>query len=225
METKYKRSTATKATINEINQGTYKEQNAEEPNFLLTTSGKKLSRVNIIGIIIQKEKIGSITSLIIDDSTGSIIIRSFEELKFIEKINVGDHVLIVGKIRTYNNQIYISPEICKKTDPLWLQLRIKELPQQQLKEPTTNQDQQSNTEYQIKEELQKEISEKDEIVEDTLLPINKMIKIIKELDQGEGVSIEEILEKSKLNDSEKIIERMLESGDIFQNMPGKVKVL
>jgi RPA family protein len=216
METKYQRSTAIKATIQEINNGTYKEQNEEEPNFLLTISRKKLSRVNIIGIIIQKEKTGSITSMIIDDSSGNIILRSFEELKFIEKINVGDHVIIIGKIRTYNNQIYISPEICKIISPLWLQHRIKELPQP-IKENKEKNIPTNNT-------LQKE-TKKEEIEEDTLLPINKMIKIIKELDQGEGVSIEEILEKSTLNDSEKIIERMLESGDIFQNMPGKVKVL
>ncbi|MBT3465494.1 hypothetical protein HN451_10975, partial [archaeon] len=70
--------------------------------------------------------------------------------------------------------------------------------------------------------------EDDEIVdveENVLLPVQKIINLIKELDPGEGVMIEELISKSMLNDTEKLIEKMLEAGDIYQNLPGKVKVL
>ena len=37
--------------------------------------------------------------------------------------------------------------------------------------------------------------------------------------------IEELISKSMLNDTEQLIEKMLENGDIYQNLPGKIKVL
>ena len=58
-----------------------------------------------------------------------------------------------------------------------------------------------------------------------MLPIQKLTNLIKELDTGDGVLIEEVISKSPLNDTEQLIEKMLENGDIFQNLPGKVKVL
>ena len=39
------------------------------------------------------------------------------------------------------------------------------------------------------------------------------------------VSIEEVIEKSLLDNTDDLIKKMLENGDIFQNTPGKVKVL
>tara|TARA_Y100000310_G_scaffold146139_1_gene145491 strand:- start:353 stop:991 length:639 start_codon:yes stop_codon:yes gene_type:complete len=212
METKYIRQTAVKVLIKELNDGSYQQQNEQEPNFLLTKTGKKIYRVNLIGIIVQTEKVGSITNFVVDDSTGTMIMRSFENENFIDKVNVGDHVLLIGKVRIYNNEIYINPEICKKVNTLWLQHRIKTINYEIYEDVN------------IVEEIQKEVPE--EVgVEDSLLPVQKLVKLIKEMDTGDGVLIEDILEKSLINDSEKIIERMLESGDIFQNMPGKVKVL
>ena len=90
------------------------------------------------------------------------------------------------------------------------------------------------TEKEIVKNKKEEIIEKednteeeisDNVKEDILLPIEKIKKIIEEMDTGDGVLIEEIISKSPLNDTEEVIEKMLEAGDIFQNLPGKVKVL
>ena len=61
--------------------------------------------------------------------------------------------------------------------------------------------------------------------EEFALPSQKIMGIIKELDKGSGAFIEEIIERSPLEETEKIIEKMLESGEIFKNMPGKIKAL
>ena len=37
--------------------------------------------------------------------------------------------------------------------------------------------------------------------------------------------MEDVIEKSSVEFTEKVLEQMLEKGDIFQIMPGKVKVL
>ena len=49
-----------------------------------------------------------------------------------------------------------------------------------------------------------------------------VIKIIKECDDGEGADYEEVLEKVK---NEKLINSLMEEGEIFEIKPGKLKVL
>ena len=96
--------------------------NGEEHNYL-QVDDQKISRINLIAAIVRKEKIGTITNMLLDDGSGKIIIRSFEENKKIEELKVGDVAIVIGKVRAYNQERYISPEICKKVNPLWLKLR------------------------------------------------------------------------------------------------------
>jgi len=226
------RNQAIKIIISELLFGTYIQENEQNPNYLLTRNNQKVYRLNVIAIIVQKELVGTITNLLIDDGSGRIIARSFEENKIIHTLNVGDVIIIIGKLRTFNQEKYISPEIIKQIDPLWLKHRSLELKEKF-----------SNTDYPQKENTAKETNNisietaapenknnKETILEETiqegsLLPFQKIIKLIKELDHGDGVLIEEIIEKSPLDKTENILEIMLQNGDIFQNNPGKVKVL
>ena len=157
---------------------------------------------------------------------------------------------MIGKIRKYNEEKYLSPEIIRKIDPLWLKIRNTELKknseqkkEMDLKQVTIDENgerkkkEKKSERKQIPLKLEKEKekikssesqnkkTETTKIVEDFSLPSEKIIKLIKERDKGQGVFIEELIEKSSLDGTEKIIERMLENGDIFQNLPGKVKVL
>lgn len=189
-----------------------------DSNYLLTNDGRKMQRVNVVAFVVKKEKIGSITTCLLDDGTGTVAFRSFEESKKIEQITPGDAVLVLGKIRIYNGEKYISPEIVKGINPSWLKVRMQE---------NTLYDQ--NKEQKAPEgDSQLTKKKSDSRIEETaesVLPSQKIIGIIKELDKGDGVFIEEILEKSPLAETEKIIENMLECGEIFKNMPGKIKVL
>ena len=49
------------------------------------------------------------------------------------------------------------------------------------------------------------------------------MEYIKQQDRGEGVSVEEIIEK--YSDAQAVIERLQLQGDIFEVRPGRVKVL
>ena len=49
--------------------------------------------------------------------------------------------------------------------------------------------------------------------------------LIKELDNGDGVSFEDILGKFKGAEAEAIINTLLENGNIFEIRPGRLKVL
>ncbi len=216
---KFVRQTAIKTTIQEINHSTFVNTDPELHHHIQTLHHGKVFRVNLIGIIIQKEKVGSITNMLIEDQTGQMILRSFEELSYLQHVNIGDFVLVIGKVRMYNNEKYVSPEIMKVTNASWLKVRMLEL--QGMVELHVKKEE---TTLIVEESIVEEISEETK-EQEKLLPIEKITQLIKKLDQGEGVLIEEIIEQSILDDTERLIEKMMESGDIFQNQPGRVKVL
>ena len=182
------------------------------------------------------------TSILIDDGSGKIILRIFEENKAVFHLEVGDVVQVIGKIRVFNQEKYVFPEIIKKINPFWLKVRSLEV-QRDKKQTEKEEKTVQNIEpkkSEDKKEIAKEIISSKKIVQDLdhleviseeieennpLLPFEKLSKLISELDKGEGAMIEEIIEKSPLEKTEELIEKMLENGDIFQNMPGKVRLL
>ena len=138
--------------------------------------------------------------LIIDDSSGKIFVRTFNDNKIIDKINIGEVILIIGRPREYNDEKFIMPEIIKKIDnKKWIDFRRLEL------KPVI---------------LKREIK-----YEKISNPSEKIFKLIKEFDNGEGANFNDIVNKSNIKDSEKIIKILLSEGEIFQNSPGKLKVL
>ena len=70
-----------------------------------------------------------------------------------------------------------------------------------------------------------EIEEMIKLPETVGLPFQRILGIIKELDNGDGARIDDIIEKSPLKETEDLLQKMLEKGEIFQITSGKVKVL
>ena len=225
---KFSRRPATKVTIKDISKGKYVQENEQSANYILTKGGKKLFRVSITAAVLHKELQGSITNILIDDGSEKIILRSFEENKTIKELTIGDVILVVGRIRIYNTEKYISPEIVKKIDPLWLKVRSLELNSFENKEYPNQENEkyvESKNDNIVDAEKTEDTGEIKEVEDDLVMPLQKLRKLISELDQGNGVLIEEVIEKSSLDKTEELIQKMLENGDIFQNVPGKIKVL
>ncbi|MBS3155114.1 DNA-binding protein [Candidatus Woesearchaeota archaeon] len=85
-------------------------------------NNKKISRVYIIATVIQKfeNDDNSYAAITIDDGSSDIRVKSWkEDTKLINNFMVGDLVLVVGRVRKYEDEIYISPEIVKKVNPNW----------------------------------------------------------------------------------------------------------
>ena len=160
-----------------------------------------VSRINLIGTIVYKSEEQSYSSSIIDDGTGKISLRSFNDSNSFSKIDVGDVVLLVGKIREFNNEKYIMPEILKKTDIEWMNVRNLEL---------------KNNKVSDENKKSEEI-----IVEND----DEVYSLIKKLDKGDGVAFEDIIKNSTTSRAETIITQLLENGDVFEIKPGKLKVL
>ncbi len=201
-----KRWTAYKMLIRDIHNG-----NFTEDGYLLIGS-KQIIRVNIVATVVSKfvsedEKFGSIT---LDDGTDTIRVRFFEDVSAIDNVEVGDIIRVVGRLRKYEDEIYIVPEIIKKFDDPNYELMNKL----------------EAIKHRVIITVPEEIVEEEEI-EIITSPKEDVIKVIKELDNGDGVEIKQIAEA--LNIEEKVVEdilaELMADGDIYEPKPGKVRLL
>jgi len=203
-----KRQIAYKVRIADILNGAYVKEEGWTPNYIQTADGKQISRVNILGTILSIEEDVNFQSVVIDDGSGKIPIRTFEKTGMLNNFEVGDIILVIGRPREYAGQRYILIELIKKIkDPLWLKLRGLEL---------------SSMPKQIQEQPKQE--KRETAVEEIIIDnsSDKILEFIKNNDKGGGISYEEILNIAK---DEKLIDNLLKEGEIFEIKPGYLKIL
>ena len=199
-----KRETAIICMIDDLLKGSFIRTEGWNPSYFSTDLGD-ISRVSIMGVIVNKEPSGR---MIIDDSSGRILLRSFENKAFLD-LNIGDLVMVIGRPRVYNEEKYILPEIIKKIDHKWgayRQLQLKLLRKKMRTRKKENR-------ILVKEEKQ---------------PINyfqRILEFVKDLDTGEGADIEEVKKRSGAPNAEELINKLIEEGEVFEVRPGKLKVL
>ena len=201
-----KRQVAYKVRVKDILDGAYVKEEGWKPNYI-KVGENKVSRVNLIGAIVLKID-GS--NIVLDDGSGKIPLRVFENNVFFENADIGDAVLVIGKPREFGSEKYVMPEILRKVeDTAWIGVRKNEL---MLKNASSTEDQKEETTEEVVEEVKED-------------PHEKIFNLIKKIDKGEGADIEEIISSSKDIDVEKIISRLLENGEVFEVKHGKLKVL
>jgi RPA family protein len=188
------RQTAYKVKINQIIQGNYVKNEGWNPNYI-SFDQKQVSRVNIIGIIVSKADDQSFKNMLLDDGSGRISLRIFNDLS--TNAEIGDVVLVVGRPREFSGERYIVPEIIKKIDKDWFQVRKLELAEPELST--------------VSEEA---ISES---------PVENLLNIIRKNDKGDGAGFEDISAEAK--DCEQYLNKLLELGEIFEVKPGRYKIL
>ncbi len=92
---------------------------------------KEVHRVNIVANVVFKfdSTDNSYGSLTIDDGSGSIRLKAWrEDTAIFDGVKVGDMVLVIGRPRSFNNEVYINPELIKVLDdPNWELVRKLEL--------------------------------------------------------------------------------------------------
>jgi len=186
---------------------TFSQQPKERFRFL-ELGDRKIVRVNIIGNIVDKyssegdKKYASIT---IDDATGQIRLKVFgEDVAKYQDLSHGDTILVIGLLRTYAGDVYITPEIIKRADPKYLLIRKLELDNKSA------------------ESIQKAAAqpEKPQGLREQILTLIKAEEsgastsdiILKLTDADPGVINEEII-------------KLLEDGIIYEPRPGKVRYL
>lgn len=194
-----KRDIAHKITIINLLNAPYVKTESDQPNYI-EWAGMQIGRINVIGVLVSKEQ-GDIPSVVLDDGSGLVRVTIFDEAMY-DQTQVGSTALIIGRIREYDGSRYISAEIVKGVDSRWADVRKRELSRQ-----VQSQD-------------------KEEVAAETVIGngvSTKVYELVKELDEGNGADTSIILEK--VDDAEQIIKSLLETGDLFEVAPGKLKVL
>ncbi|MBI4918360.1 hypothetical protein HY837_00390 [archaeon] len=191
---------AKKVSIKEVLNSSYVKEDGMNLNYLIIEN-ERVSRVNIIGTLINVRKEENEAEL--DDGSGIILLKSFEQKNIFEDVKVGDLVLVIAKPREFGSR-YLVPEILKKTTIDWLEIRKEEVKKRTVKEP-------------VKEET---FEEKVEFIKNDK---EKLLNRIRSLDDGDGVMVLDIIKENA--DNEELIQELLKEGEIFQPGPGKIKVL
>lgn len=206
-----KRETAYKIRIGDLLRANqiFEESEAQNKRLQFVELGdKKILRINIIANIVDKynsEGESKFATVTIDDGSGQIRGRVFgEEINKFENLNQGDTVIIIGLLRSYNQELYIMPEIIKKQDPKYLLVRKLEL-EKEIPKPVTP------------EQKQEVKALRDEIIDK-----------IKAAESNEGIDKEEIIMSLKSSNPQVItqeISKLLEEGIIYEPKPGRVRYL
>lgn len=183
----------------------------------------EINRARILGSVVSKF-IGpedKYAFIIIDDGTETIRVRSFEDtVPIIKDVQIGDIVDVIGRIKKYEDEIYIVPEIISRiTDPNWEILRKIELIEQEKQIVKSPIEEVKTTE--IKDEFE------EEVIESSESPRKKIINEIISMDKGEGVDIAYLMDKIGFDRDtvEGILNELMNDGTIFEPRAGKVKIL
>lgn len=105
-------------------------EKAEGQTDFISVGEKQVSRVNVIASVVDKflSESGNYASLTLDDGSAQLRLKAFGDfISRIKDIEAGDIILAIARIREYNGEIYIFPEIVKKVSPKHALLRRLEL--------------------------------------------------------------------------------------------------
>ena len=198
----FQRATAYKLRIGDILAG--KQVMDNERFSFLELGNKQIIRINIVANVIEKyesERETKYLSFTIDDASGQIKLKVFgDDVSRFSSISQGNTVMAIGKLRYYNNELYILPEIIKIQDPKYLLVRKLELEKEKPKQ-------------QNKQEA-KAIKE-------------QIIDMIKQAEQDGGIDTDKIIMEIKSSPDiiNQEIQKLLEEGLAYEPRPGRIRYL
>ena len=246
-----KRMTAHIANVDEIVTGKFVKKTGFESNYILTRFGRKISRARVMGVIVDIYKSADMkyAALTIDDSTNTLRAKAFVNIIIFDNFKAGDLIDLVGKVREYNDEIYIIPEILRKVSPNQEILRGLELKKiyidqvSKIRKLRVLQKQSSDlselkvlaSKSGIGEEIVEGILEADELIKiDTEVKTqessqmkDKILELVEKLDEGKGAEYQNILTESKIEEEkvDSAIQELLEEGVCFAPKAGMIKKL
>lgn len=208
-EQQFKRHIAYKLRIGDILIG--KPVVNEERFSFLEFGDKKIVRINVLGNIVDRyeseggDERRKYVFLTLDDGSGQIRLKIFgDDYEKFKDIVQGQTVVVIGVLRNWNNETYISPEIIREMDPKYLLVRKLEI------------------------EKDKTINAKPVEKEQIVAIKDKILELIKNSEENNGIEIDEITQKFHETSQTIInqeIQKLLEEGIVFEPRPGKIRWL
>jgi len=113
------RQTARKVRIVDLTSGEWVKKDGMESSYVITPRKEKVARARIAATVVTRffSEDGNFASITLDDATGTIQAKLWRETALLKKPAVGDTVSLIGKVREYEGDIYIVPEIIRKISP------------------------------------------------------------------------------------------------------------
>ncbi|MBU5575347.1 MAG: OB-fold nucleic acid binding domain-containing protein [Nitrososphaerota archaeon] len=241
------RITALKARIDEIVNGKFVHKENFESSYVLTNYGRKLIRIRVLGTIVEKfiKDDKSYGVIVLDDGFETIRAKVFKDVEILDKVTEGDVVDIIGKVRKYEDEIYILIEAICKVDPNWENLRLLELEEiyneQKSKIEKIKELQKTTADVSELKKLGERAGIKPEDIDSILealesyeeKPLDEetikeiILDIIEKNDTGNGVEYSELIFKSGLPEKivDKIVAELLEKAICYEPHAGRIKKL
>jgi RPA family protein len=233
-----KRLTAKKVRIKDILNGKYFPGSKEEmkPSYVVTNLGQKISRVNLVATVIDKflSEDENYLSLTIDDGTEAMRVKVFgEKVELLKNIDIGDLIMVIGKLKEYNAEVYVNGEIIKKVDdPNYENLRKLEILKELIDQKKVVENIRMSARQMPREELKKKFGISEEILqtilESKLKQVDykpKILQLIENLSGEKGIEVSKLFELVNLPENivENTVNELLESGMLFEPTPGRLK--
>lgn len=230
------RQTAYRIWLADLIKGEFIKSSGEfQPNFVLTRN-LNISRVNIVGAIVFKNIQGGFGSLSIDDGSAIIQVRAWKEgAKALEGFDVGSLVNLVGKVKNFNNKIYLVPEFLRRIEnPAWFKLRKIELRRlfgEVERIESKNEDEAVIAPLDLEDEDIGFVAVQEEKVSDAVAGVGSkrqaLLSLIEEEDKNDGADISVVISKSGFDEKEAqaIIDDLIREGEVFQLNAGRVRTL
>ncbi|KHO47729.1 MAG: hypothetical protein QT00_C0002G0389 [archaeon GW2011_AR5] len=238
-----KRIHSVKTRIKDITGGRYVAQEGFNPNYVLTKYGLRLSRVRILATVVDKfiSEGGKFASVTLDDGTDTIRVKVFNAVSMYDNIGVGSEVDVIARVKEYQGEIYLAPEIINVADDSNMQL-LRELELRQ-------QDREVEGKRKIILEHQKQTSDMSELERlmherygiqpeevESMLQVHEepqdnrkeeVLKLVEKLDDGNGCDYADLIKASGLPEDviDSMVNELLEEGSCFEPKPGKIKKL
>lgn len=203
----YQRQPAKKARIEEIVSGEWVEADKTQEfasGFVKTASGEDIFIARVMGIVVSKfvTEDSSFGSITIDDGSETIRAKCWKDLKQITGVEVGQLVDLVAKVRFYNQEIYLVPDILKQVkDPNAELLRRLEL-------------------LALGKPVKAAATEKKTDAQKLRADILKLIEA-----EADGISYSDLVAKSGISEdkAEQVIDELLSGGLCYEPAPGVIK--
>lgn len=245
-----RRLPAYKVRIAAIARGKYVHNEGLVPKYVLSRDGRRLTRVRILATVVNRfvshdRKFYSAT---LDDGTETIKAKAFSSL-ILEPFAIGDIIDLIGRVRKYNEEIYIVPEAAWKADPNLellreLEIRLAEKEWEQKRGLVASYAKQVSDINELKK-LCSEIGVSPEDVEgvieaqeafaeeiakseaDRTAVKQRILDLITRLDAGDGCDYGSLIESAGLEEGvlDGIVQELLDEGSCFEPRPGKIKKL
>ena len=188
------RLTAKKARVADILAGNLDEANAP--------------RVNVMGVVVSIDK-SEPPSFVLDDRTELVVVRQFDRQP---TPLIGSIVTVIGRVREYGGERYITSEIARALDSKWLEVRERELLKQ------------SSFVTPAMPSPGQHVEVEEEVVDDVPDGNIELLALLRKLDTGSGVLVDDIIAQAG-PDAEKTVGLLLQRGDVFEVSPGRLKIL